>query len=124
MSLDWIEELPAAQDYVALRRHCVLPERTVEAATLALPRSLYAVCLRDGAALAGFARLVGDGGCFAQLVDIMVREGYRGHGYGEALVDHCVAWARAELPPSCHLSLFADPRAEQLYMRHGFRRVM
>lgn len=122
MSLDWTEELPDAEAYVALRRHCRLSERSLEAARAGLPRSLHAVCLKDGDALAGFARIVGDGGCFAQLTDVMVREGYRGHGYGRALIDHCVEWARAELPESCYLGLIANARAERLYTSLGFKR--
>ncbi|QQA43706.1 GNAT family N-acetyltransferase [Pelagovum pacificum] len=122
MSLDWLEESPSAEEYVALREHCGLSPKTVQAAEIGLANSLYVVSLKDGDALAGFARLVGDGGCYVQLVDVMVRAGYRGHGYGAHLVQHCLAWAKDELPESCYLSLIADARAESLYLRAGFKR--
>lgn len=55
---------PAAVEYLALRQIAGLSPMSREGAEIGLPRSLFAVCLREADVLIGMGRVIGDGGCF------------------------------------------------------------
>ncbi len=60
----------------------------------------------------------------AQLCDLTVHEGYRGHGIGSAIFDECVAFAR-----DANIRFFgltwdrSTPWLHPFYERHGFQSV-
>jgi GNAT superfamily N-acetyltransferase len=120
--LAWAEEPPAASEYLTLRAAVGLGARREEAARLGLAGGLFAVTVRDAGALVGMGRVVGDGGAFAQVVDIAVAASHRRRGIATEIVRRLVAWCDESLPPSCYVSLIADPGAERIYERAGFVR--
>ena len=117
---DWSEAPPSPEEYVALRAACGMGARTEEGARIALPASLFAVTARDGPRLVAMGRVVGDGGCFVQLVDVAVCPSVQGRGLGREVTRRLVAWCEAHLPPTCHVSLIASERARPLYGAFGF----
>lgn len=117
----WSHEVPTPEAYVALRAAATLGPRSVAAARAGLANTLYAVTATEGATLLAMGRVIGDGGCFACLVDIAVHPTVQGQGLGRAVTDRLVAWCEATLPPDCHLSLVSSERAVPLYAAHGFR---
>ncbi|WP_298435534.1 GNAT family N-acetyltransferase [uncultured Jannaschia sp.] len=117
---DWSETPPDAEDYVALRAACGLSARSLAAARTALPASLHAVTCREGVRLLGIGCVVGDGGCFVQLVDIAVHPDAQGRGVGRAITRRLVAWCEARLHPTCHIALVSSTRAVPLYAAEGF----
>jgi GNAT superfamily N-acetyltransferase len=77
------------------------------------------VRIRDGTDTIAMGCIIGDGGCFFQVVDIAVLPAYQGQGLGTrimvALMDHLFAVA----PPTALVSLLAHGEAPRLY--HKFR---
>ncbi len=71
--------------------------------------------MRDATEPIAMGRIIGDGGCFFQVVDIAVLPAYQGQGLGTqimaALMDHLQAGA----PPTALVSLPADREAPRLY---------
>ena len=118
----WSAEPPEPGEYVALRAAVGLGARTVEAARRGLAGGLHAATLRDDGRLVAMGRVVGDGGAFVQVVDIAVAESHRRRGIATEVVRRLLAWCDAELPPTCFVSLIADPGAERIYERAGFAR--
>ena len=88
------EEPPTPEEHVALREAAGMKPRTEVAARRGLPNSTFAVTVRTTEIdeLVGMGHLVGDGGCYYQLVDIAVHPDHQGRGLGtkvvEALLDH------------------------------------
>ncbi|CTQ48461.1 GNAT family N-acetyltransferase [Jannaschia donghaensis] len=117
----WSEVTPTPEAYVALRAAAGLGPRGVAAARTGLARSLYSVTVLADGDLVAMGRIVGDGGCFVQLVDIAVHPSRQGKGLGQDVTARLVAWCEANLPPECHLSLVSSERAVPLYAAHGFR---
>ncbi|ETX14479.1 GNAT family acetyltransferase [Roseivivax halodurans JCM 10272] len=120
MSVTWGNEPPSVGEYGELRRLAGLSRRAPNAAAKGLEGSLHVVTARERARLVGMGRVVGDGGCFAQIVDIAVDPEFRRQGIGTGILERLIAWAEAELPASCDLSLIADPGSFELYKRFGF----
>jgi GNAT superfamily N-acetyltransferase len=64
--------------------------------------------------------VIGDGGCFFQVVDIAVEPGHQGRGLGKLIMAEITAFLGAHVPPSGYVSLIADGQAKDLYAQFGF----
>jgi ribosomal protein S18 acetylase RimI-like enzyme len=115
------EEAPAADEYRQLRVLCGLSPKSAEAAARGLPNSLFAVTIRDGDRLIAMGRVVGDGGCNFEVVDIAVHPGYQRRGLGSRVMAAIMAWLEAHAPETAYVSLIADDHAPALYEKFGFR---
>jgi GNAT superfamily N-acetyltransferase len=71
-----------------------------------------------GAHLVGIARTLTDFAYVAYLADLAVDAGYQRRGIGTELIEQ----TRAELEPTCFLTLLAAPAAESYYAQAGFAR--
>lgn len=112
------EETPAPEEYCELRRVCGLSQKTLEAAKLGLPKSLFAVTIRLNGELVGMGRAIGDLGCFVQIVDIAVRPDQQGKKLGNIVMDKIMEFVKRDVPECCFVNLFAD--VSFLYQKYGF----
>lgn len=118
--VELVERFPGAEDYCRLRAQAGMATRTIEAARLGLPHTLYGVSLLDEGVVVGMGRVIGDGGCFFIVVDIAVVPEYQGHGLGRRIMAALNDWLRANAPVSAVVSLVADGDAKFLYAKYGF----
>ena len=118
-----LEEIPGPEEYANLRTAAGLGERTVTAAEIGLPNSLYAVCVRQEDTLVGMARVVGDGGCNYEIVDMAVHPDHQRRGLGTRMMAALMAYLETNAPETAYVSLIADDFAPRLYERFGFRPV-
>jgi ribosomal protein S18 acetylase RimI-like enzyme len=98
-----------------------LSAKTPEAARLGLAGTYHGVTILHNGMPVGMGRVIGDGGCFFQIVDIAVLPEYQGRGLGKRIMSALVAYLRQNAPSSAYVSLLADGRAEALYQQFGFR---
>lgn len=83
--------------------------------------SLAAYVARDPTgALVAMGRLVGDGGVYFYLQDVIVREDHRGRGLGDAITRRLLARAEALGGPGSFVGLMAAEGAAAFYRRFGF----
>ncbi|WP_347337898.1 GNAT family N-acetyltransferase [Pseudoalteromonas piscicida] len=82
-ALDIEESVPSPKEYCDLRVAAGLSAKSLEAAERGLPNSLYGVTIRDNTKLVAMGRVVGDGGCNFEIVDIAVDSAYQGQGLGK-----------------------------------------
>jgi GNAT superfamily N-acetyltransferase len=111
---------PSADTYRALRVGAGLSAKTVEAAAKGLPNTLFAVQVLHHGEPVGMGRVIGDGGCFFQVVNIAVLPAHQGHGLGKTIMREIMAWIEREVPDSGYVSLIADGKAHALYAQFGF----
>lgn len=113
-------ETPSVETYRALRLASGLSPKTIEAALKGLPNTLFAVQILHDAQPVGMGRVIGDGGCFFQVVDIAVLKGHQGKGLGKRIMGEILQYIEAEVPESGYVSLIADGQAQDLYAQFGF----
>jgi GNAT superfamily N-acetyltransferase len=113
---------PTEAEYLGLREVAGLSPFSAEAATRGLAGTLHSVVVRiegDGRAV-GMGRLIGDGGCFVQVVDIAVAPDHQGRGLGKCIMHSLMDYVASELPDTVYVSLLADGEAHRLYEKYGF----
>ncbi len=111
---------PTAEEYCYLRKVGGVSEKTIEAATLALPRSLFTVCIRcnNTNQLLAMGRVIGDLGCHVQVCDIVVHPDQQGCGLGKQIMTSIMNFIHKEVPRCAFVNLFAD--VDFLYGKYGF----
>ncbi len=113
--------LPAVSEYMDLRVLCELSPKTREAASMGLPNSLFATCIRLDGALVGMGRIVGDGGCNFEVVDVAVHPAHQRRGLGHRIMASLMRYISAHAPDSAYVSLIADHHSPALYKKYGFK---
>ena len=117
------EEPPTAEEYCLLRAKCGLGARTVEAAIIALPRSLFSITLRNPKnELIGMGRIVGDLGSHVQIVDIAVEPDYQKLGLSRLIMDRLMNFVAVEVPTCADVNLFSN--VDALYQKYGFENAV
>ncbi|WP_411851281.1 GNAT family N-acetyltransferase [Stenotrophomonas sp. LGBM10] len=110
---------PTVEEYRQLRVLAGLSPKSLEAAARGLPNTVFGVSIRDGEQLVAMGRLIGDGGCFLQVVDIAVVPDRQGQGLGKAVMTALDAWLRTNAA-GAYVSLIADGQAHRLYAQFGY----
>ena len=116
-----INEPPTPIEYNDLRLEGGISGKSREAATVGLKNSLFAVCIYDQKTLIGMGRVIGDGGAFFQVVDIVVKPSYQGQGLGKMIMKEIMNYLDKNTYSGSYVSLIADDPANKLYEQFGFR---
>ena len=113
-------EAPDPVVYNELRIEGNLSGKSLEAATIGLKHSLFVVCLYDENTLIGMGRVIGDGGAFFQVCDIVVKPAYQGKGLGKKIMREIMDYLEHHTYEGSYVSLIADDPANHLYKQFGF----
>lgn len=115
---------PSIEDYRRLREIAGLSPKSQEAAEKGLPNTIYAATIRyQAGVIVAMGRVIGDNGCFYQIVDIAVDPSHQGKGLGKIIVSSLIDYVKAEAPDGAYVSLIADGPAKYLYAKFGFKPV-
>jgi len=119
-TIELVERFPGVEDYLRIRSAAGMHPKTVEAATRALPNTLYGVSLHRDGEIVGMGRIIGDNGCFFTIVDIAIVPELKGRGLGRRVMAALDAWIQKNVPESAYVTLVADGDAKYLYQKFGF----
>ncbi|MGL4278198.1 MAG: GNAT family N-acetyltransferase [Morganella morganii] len=121
MTLITEERAPSAQEYCALRIKAGLSEKSLKAAEIGLPNSLYIVTIRDAGTLIAMGRVVGDGACNFEVVDVAVDPAYQGAGLGRWVMDCIDGYLVSATLEGSYVSMVADKPG--FYEKPGWKSV-
>ena len=116
-------QVPSVEDYIRIRLAAGLSRKTEEAATVGLKNSLFGVTVFYQNEPVGIGRVVGDGGCFFQIVDVAVLPDHRRKGVGKLIMEALTAYICEHAPRSAYVSLMADHGTPGFYEKFGFARA-
>ena len=117
-----VERAPTLDEYRRLRASIGWNEVDADGIVAGLSSSLYAVVLeRDGEAV-GCGRVVGDGGIYFYLQDVIVLPELQGQGWGARIMDAVMQYVEEAARPGSFVGLMAAKDAEGFYLRYGFER--
>lgn len=112
--------IPQIQTYLELRNAGGLSQFSRAAAAKGLSGTVFGVLLTFQGDIVGMGRIVGDGGCFLQIVDIVVRPEHQGRGQGKRIMAALMDYLVHNAPKTAYVSLIADVPANELYRQFGF----
>ncbi len=113
-------ETPSVDDYIQIRLAAGLSRKSIEAAKIGLSNSLCSVIIYDGEVPIGIGRVIGDGGCFFEIVDIAVKPEYQKQGLGDKIMESLMTYIYEKAPDTAYVSLMADHGTPEFYARFGF----
>lgn len=118
-----IHSTPNVETHISLPAATGLSPKTPKTAAIGLSNTLFGVQIGPASfpnTIIGMGRLIGDWGCFFQLVDITVLPSHQGWGVGKMIIKELNTWLIKNVPESGTVLLFADGRAKELYSQYGF----
>jgi len=120
MGYEVTSEVPSVDDYIRIRLAAGLSRKSEAAATIGLSNTLAAATVRDDGVPVGVGRVIGDGGCFFEIVDIAVVPEHQKRGLGDMIMQHLMSWIHENAPDTAYVSLMADHGTPRFYERFGF----
>jgi ribosomal protein S18 acetylase RimI-like enzyme len=114
------QALPTVSDYNRLRVVVGWSEQSPEAVAEGLPRSLYSLCVYRDQELVGYGRIVGDGGVYFYIQDIIVLPEHQGQGLGHEIMSGVMAYLAERAYPGSFIGLMAAKGVTGFYERYGF----
>lgn len=117
-----VERAPSVQEYRTLRMGAGWSEMTDDGLAAGLAGGLYScVVVHDGRVI-GCGRVVGDGGMYFYVQDMIVTPEHHGRGIGAQIMAAVMAYLERTARPGAFVGLMAARGAEGFYERYGFRR--
>jgi len=117
-----VNNRPTADQYLHLRAQTDWQAVTVTEVEAAMANSLYSVLAVHQNRIVGCARIVGDGGLYFYLQDMIVDKNFRGHNIGTRMMHALLEWLAHNTGENAFIGLMAAEGAESFYMRFGFER--
>ena len=116
-----IERAPSVQDYQRLRDAVNWGNVDPRATQRGLDHALYSVSVLRGEKVVGCGRVIGDGGIYFYVQDIIVLPDHQGRGLGRRIMDAVMRFLEANASPNAFVALMAAKGVSRFYERYGFR---
>ena len=116
------DRAPTLEEYRRLRASVGWDQRPDDAMRRGLDGARYSCVVSTDAETVGCGRIVGDGGLYLYLQDVIVLPEHQGHGAGTAVMDALLGYLDREAPPGAFVGLMAATGVEAFYERYGFER--
>ena len=122
MQIELKKELPTLEEYKCFRS--AVGWKLVDDKSIAkgLNSSTYSILAKVGDKTIGMGRIVGDGGIFSLIVDIIVIPEFQGQGIGKVIIQNIIDWIKANCVVGSTVWLFAAEGREGFYEKFGFEK--
>jgi ribosomal protein S18 acetylase RimI-like enzyme len=108
-------------EYAELRDRVGWWKTDARATEAALKGSLFSVVLLQDGEVIGFGRIVGDGGLYYYIQDVMVDPAFRNKGLGKNLMKELMDYIRTHARSGAFVGLMAAKGLQAYYEAFGFR---
>lgn len=108
------------EDYCQLCVFVGFSVKFCEVVVCVLFNMLFGVCVYQGVELVVMGCIVGDGGCYLQVCDIVVLSWLQGQGFGKEVMWWLDGWMQVNLLLLVYVSLLVDGEVYWLYVQFGF----
>lgn len=113
------------EDYCSLRESVDWNNFNEEQMRRGLLNSLLTISVTIDDSTVGMGRLIGDGGMYYTIVDVVVRPEYQGQGIGSRIMDLILEHVESQTPQGGRSSvqLIAEKGKEEFYIKKGFKLI-
>ena len=111
---------PSADEYNKLREAVNWDKINSKMIEVSFTNSIYISCVRIDNNLVGMGRIIGDGGMFYYIQDVIVLPEYQGKGIGAKIMDELMGYIQLYAQHMSVIGLMSSIDKESLYERYGF----
>jgi GNAT superfamily N-acetyltransferase len=115
-----VERIPTVEDYLVLREAVGWGRLDEQMTARGLANALFTVCLLHNGKVIGCGRVIGDGGLYFYLQDIIVLPAFQGKGLGRRLMRAILAYLEEHALPGAFVGLMAAKDVSSFYTQFGF----
>jgi len=113
--------LPTVSEYKKLRGLVGCWETVETAIDVALKNSLFSVVAVEHDTVIGFGRVIGDGGLYFYIQDLIIHPDYQAKGLGKSLMKELMGYIMSSATSGSFVGLMAAKGLEKYYDRLGFK---
>ena len=119
-----VKRNPTLEEYQRLCRAVGWEEGDIEPKRIeiALRNSLFSVCVILENKVIGCGRIIGDGGIYFYIQDIIVSPEYQRKGIGGRIMDAIMKYLTAHAPDGAFIGLMEAKGVSKFYERYGFQK--
>lgn len=113
------------EDYCSLRESVEWLNFDEEQMKRGLANSLFTISVTEDGKTVGMGRLIGDGGMYYTIVDVVVRPEHQRKGIGSRIMDLILEHVNRQTPQGGRSSvqLIAEKGKEEFYLQKGFKMI-
>jgi ribosomal protein S18 acetylase RimI-like enzyme len=112
---------PTVDEYLELRKTANWWDVNRIATENALKTSIFSVVAVENKTVIGFGRIVGDGGLYFYIQDLIVRPEYQNKGVGKSLMSKLMTFIKDNVEPGAFVGLTAAQGVAKYYEAFGFK---
>lgn len=88
---------------------------------MALENDLFSIIIFDGNLPVGMGRVIGDGGIYFYIQDIIVHPEYQKSGIGKLIMERIEAFLSKSAPKNAFIGLMAAEGVKEFYHKFGYK---
>ncbi|MFB0545103.1 MAG: GNAT family N-acetyltransferase [Asgard group archaeon] len=115
-----VERSPTVEEYQKLREAVEWGNVGPEATEIGLNNSLFSVCVIFKNEVIGCGRVIGDGGIYFYIQDIIVLPEFQGKGIGKRIMNAVMNYLKEHALPYAFIGLMAAKGVSKFYEKYGF----
>jgi ribosomal protein S18 acetylase RimI-like enzyme len=116
-----VERIPTLEEYRKLREAIEWGNASAAATEAGLNNSLFSVCALFNGEVVGCGRVIGDGGIYFYIQDVIVMPAFQGQGIGTDIMNALMGHLRASAHAGAFVGLIAAREKAAFYKRFGFQ---
>lgn len=111
---------PTVDEFISLRQQVGWGTPDESATEKSVNNALFSVCLESEEKIVGLGRVVGDGGLYFYIQDIIVLSEYRGDGYSILIMKALMEYIENNAKSGSFVGLFSAKGVEDFYKKFEF----
>ena len=111
---------PSVEEFRNLRQVVGWGTPDIVATEQSVENALYSVCLESDGKIVGLGRVVGDGGLYFYIQDLIVIPEFRNNGYSLLIMDKLMEYIKSTAKSGSFVGLFSAKGIEHYYERYDF----
>ncbi len=112
--------LPTITEFQALRGSTGWDPLSDEVVRRALSNTLYSVCAMDNDSAVGMGRIIGDGGAYFYIQDVIVLPEHQGKGIGRQIMESLEKWLAANAQNNAFIGLMSAAGKAEFYSKFEY----
>lgn len=115
-----ISKIPTVKEFVYIRKETGWDTYDIKSVEISLNNSLFSICAYCNGRLIGYGRIVGDGGMYFYIQNVIVLPEFQRKGIGKLIMTELMNYVDKDCPKGSFIGLMASRGKENFYKKFNF----